>query len=154
MKRLNVLVADDIPSDSELLHESLRTYAETRSGLLLHVDVAYDGKEAIEILKEYEQHGKPLHLLVTDQKMPNKKGSQVIEYMRASAHFKYVPAMVISTSSSQRDVDECWAAGGHGYVEKPDSWRDFQQLLHKIADFWLGDVLYPSKDVAKHKRSR
>jgi len=153
MKRINVLVADDIPSDNELMHESLRTYAETRPGLLLHVDVAYDGKEAIEVLKMYEESGRVLHLLVTDQKMPNKKGSEVISYMKSSEYFKYVPAMMISTSSNPRDVDECYRVGGVGYVQKPDSWAGFQSLLHRIADFWLGDVLYPSKHVATRRPS-
>lgn len=154
MKKVNIIVADDIASDNEMVREALEEYAGTRPDVRIHIDAAFDGDEAINIMREYEEEGTPLHLLVTDQKMPHKKGNELIEYMRSSEHLRYVPAIVLSTSNNQRDVDACWLSGGHGYLEKPESWKEYQDLVVRLAEFWLGDVLYPSRKVTTKKKGR
>ena len=56
---------------------------------------------------------------------------------------KKIPIVVLTTSSDERDVTQCYEPGANTYIQKP---VDFERLIgavSRIKDYWFGIALLP-----------
>lgn len=60
-------------------------------------------------------------LVVTDINMPDINGLELIQFVRRSAHFGATPLVIISTQSTERDIERGLALGANAFVPKPFS---------------------------------
>jgi len=74
---------------------------------------ACDGKDALAKLKG------PVDMIVTDLNMPNMDGIELIRAVRATAGYKFVPIVMLTTESQAGKKDEGKAAGATGWIVKP-----------------------------------
>ena len=125
-----VLLVEDNDSDEELALRALR-----KSPLKPRVRVARDGYEALSLL-EPETDVLP-QLILLDLKMPRISGYEVLERVRANPLLKEVVIVALSSSDLIEDVHRCQALGANGYVVKPVDYREYNQALISIVDFWL-----------------
>jgi two-component system chemotaxis response regulator CheY len=61
----------------------------------------------------------PPDLLVVDVNMPRMDGYAFVRAVRADPTLRDIPAIVISTESSDHDAEQAYAAGANLYVVKP-----------------------------------
>ena len=66
-------------------------------------------------------------------------------------HMSYDPAkdllpIVLTTSHRDEDVQELYAAGANTYIEKPEDFARFVEVLETIERYWLRTALLPFKN--------
>ena len=61
----------------------------------------------------------PYDLIVTDINMGDINGLELIKFVRKSEHHKTTPLVIISTQSTERDVERGLALGADKFVAKP-----------------------------------
>jgi|HubBroStandDraft_2_1064218.scaffolds.fasta_scaffold312495_2 two-component system chemotaxis response regulator CheY len=121
---VDVLIVDDSAAIRKILQRMLG-----QAGLPLgKILEAGDGMEALEKLKT-----QPVHLVLSDINMPNMDGIQLLSMLKASADFKNVPVIMITTEGGEAKVMEAVQLGAAGYVRKPFT---VDQIKEKLADLF------------------
>lgn len=100
----NILVCDD---DKEIV-EAIQIYLENEN---YHIFKAYDGEQAIEILKREE-----IHLLIIDIMMPRLDGIHATLKIR---EYSSIPIIILSAKSEDADKILGLNIGADDYVTKP-----------------------------------
>ncbi|MFA6899677.1 MAG: PAS domain S-box protein [Desulfurivibrionaceae bacterium] len=93
---IRVLVADDSAAAREILATMGRTYG-------LEVEVATDGRQALEMIKLADSQAAPYGLVLMDWKMPSIDGVECIRKMR-EAGLAHEPKVVMVTGYGREDV--------------------------------------------------
>ena len=89
-------------------------------------------------LMSYLQSAKNLpDILFLDINMPGKNGKEVLEFLKRKENFKYLPVVILSTSSAPRDIKNAYDFGASGYLEKPASFERLKIMLKSTLDFWM-----------------
>ena len=88
---------------------------------------ACDGKDALAKLSG------PLGMIVTDLNMPNMDGIEFIRTVRASAQYKFVPIVMLTTESQASKKDEGKAAGATGWIVKPFDPAKLVDAVRRVA---------------------
>ena len=110
---IRILIVDD----SSLVRLYYRNILE-RAGF--EVEQAINGIEAIERVQ-----AQAFNLVVVDVNMPKMDGLSFLRALRRSApSVATLPALVITTESSQHDLDDARSAGANFYLVKPVSEAD------------------------------
>jgi two-component system response regulator len=108
--------------------------AMKRAGLECPLRVARDGCDAIAFFsgdgasKSAVQEQLPC-LVVLDLNLPNKRGLEVLEWIRASAPDPAVPVVVLTSSTSELDMREAYRLGANSYLNKPSQPDELIELL-------------------------
>jgi CheY-like chemotaxis protein len=74
---------------------------------------ANNGEEAIAILKEKEIIP---DIIVLDLNMPKINGIEFLGLLKSDDYLKYIPAIVLTTSSNSSDLLQCYRIGIAGYI--------------------------------------
>ena len=103
-KKLNILVCDD---DKEIV-EAIEIYLQKEG---YQVFRAYDGEDALKILKEEE-----IHLLIIDVMMPKLDGIRATLKIREESS---IPIIILSAKSEDTDKILGLNVGADDYITKP-----------------------------------
>lgn len=115
-----ILVVDDSESIREILTFSLK-----QAGY--EVMAAADGVEAINFFD-----GRHIDLVLTDYHMPRMNGLELIERVRNSESYKYIPVLVLTTENQMEKIREARQAGATGWLLKPFNTDKLLQTLRKV----------------------
>lgn len=116
MEEVHILLVEDNEGDIVLT-------LETFNDLLLtnEVSVVRDGEEAIRYLNkegDYAQAKTP-GIIFLDINLPKIDGKELLDYINANPKLKHIPTVILTTSASQSDMDECMAKHASCYLIKP-----------------------------------
>ena len=114
-----VLIVDDETPFILSLTTGLKTFRSKYNIL-----TAKNGKQAVEIMESA-----PVDLVVTDLRMPEMDGFELLAYM--GTNFPSIPAIVMSAFGTQEIKKQIMTMGTLGFLEKP---IDFQELANAIND--------------------
>jgi len=117
LKKENILIVDDDVNILELIQRHLYD-------LNYHSYKAISVKEAIQILKDTE-----IDLLITDLKMPEVDGFQLIKYV--SEHFPALPKLVVTGYPSLHDAVDVMKSGAVDYLVKPFTKEELKEAVAK-----------------------
>jgi two-component system, chemotaxis family, chemotaxis protein CheY len=73
--------------------------------------------------------------------MPDINGLELVQFIRKSESHKSVPVLLISTRSSDRDLDRGLSLGANGYLTKPFT----PEMLRREAARQLSDAHSPPR---------
>src|SRR5262249_14709233 len=132
-----ILLVEDNLADIQITQRALRA-----TGLPAELIVVRDGQEAMDYLLRSGDHaGNPTWrspaLILLDPTLPRLNGHQVLQHIRASAELRTVPVVVFSTSDRPEDVQGVYAAGANTYIQKPQDFGRFVDVLQTIQRYWL-----------------
>ncbi|HUG37006.1 MAG TPA: response regulator [Candidatus Limnocylindrales bacterium] len=133
----DVLLAEDNPSDAELILESLAAVVDPA-----RIHRVHDGVEALDFLTGGGAHARrsadaPLRLVLLDIKLPRVDGLEVLRHVREDLRTRLVPVVMLTSSKVERDVQTAYALGASGYVQKPVDFTRFREVLRCMGTFWL-----------------
>ncbi len=132
---LDILAAEDTPSDVELLKMALDRCGDVRS-----LQIVRDGSEVIAFLKGEPPFHDPArqapNIVFLDIKMPRMGGLAVLKWLRQHPECSVIPVIVMSNSSLEQDILEAYHLGANAYFEKPTSFAELQEVLRSILLFW------------------
>ncbi|MCK4604998.1 MAG: response regulator [Deltaproteobacteria bacterium] len=113
----NVLIVDDEKVFLLSLSDGLKSYSDE-----FNVLIAFNGKEAVKILNSTK-----IDLVVTDLKMPEMDGFQLLAYL--TRHFPNIPTIVMTAFGTPDMEEKLLNVGATQYMEKP---LDFDVLADNI----------------------
>ncbi len=137
MKDKYILLVEDNPDDEELTLRGLKS-----SGVLNEVVVVRDGKAALQFLFAEGQYKdrNPATLptvILLDLQLPKIKGLDVLERLRANPLTKYVPVVILTSSSEEEDVVNSYKLGANSFVRKPVEFNRFADAVKQLGLYWL-----------------
>ncbi len=138
---LEMLLVEDNPDDVDLTIEALE---DTKVANRLHV--VTDGVAALSFLRregKYAQAPRPAIILL-DLNLPKKDGREVLADIKADPVLRRIPVIVLTTSSSQDDIQRAYAMHANCYITKPVDFEQFVQVVQAIENFWLTMVQLPT----------
>jgi two-component system, chemotaxis family, response regulator Rcp1 len=137
---VEVLLVEDNPGDVRLTQEALKD-----GRVLVNLTVAYDGVEALDILRRTGSHANKARpdLILLDLNLPKKNGREVLEVIKADDDLKRIPVIVMTTSKAEQDIHRAYHLNANCYVTKPVDLDEFLNVVRSIEDFWLTIVTLP-----------
>jgi CheY-like chemotaxis protein/BarA-like signal transduction histidine kinase len=114
-----ILIAEDNPTTQTLLRSILENFG-------CQVDMASNGKEAVELLSHHE-------LVLMDLRMPGMDGLEAARQIRLQGN--NVPIIAMTAHGDKQGRTECLAAGMNDYLQKPFRNKQLQALVRH----WLGE---------------
>jgi len=142
MTMLRIFLVEDNEGDVLLISEALEEL-----NIPLHITYAKDGHEAVEFLEDClcTAYGSIPDLVLLDINLPKKNGQEVLQFIKSSNRLKQIPVIMLTTSSSERDILESYQNHANSYISKPMGPESYQDILQKIESFWFSLVKLPSK---------
>ena len=137
-----ILLVEDNAGDVRLTREALR-----EAQVAVELVAVPDGEEALAFLRnegEHREAGRP-DLILLDLNLPKKNGLEVLEEIKGDPSLRRTPVIMLTTSSSARDVAACYDRGVNCYVVKPLDLDDFTRLVQAINSFWFEIAVLPPR---------
>jgi CheY-like chemotaxis protein len=140
MKEIHILLVEDNEGDILLTTEALE-----EGKIINKVSVVKDGKQAIDFLNKKEPFEKATqpNLILLDINLPKKNGHEVLQYIKGSKSFRQIPIIMLTTSSSEKDITEAYNHYANCFITKPVDVNEFMQAVAKIENFWISIVQLP-----------
>jgi two-component system response regulator len=104
--------------------------------------VRKDGDEALKYLngkgKYSDRHHNPLPMLILlDLKLPGMSGKDVLKSIKEDSILRKIPVVMLTSSTMEQDIEECYRLGANSYISKPLSFGDFTEKVKSIPLYWL-----------------
>jgi two-component system chemotaxis response regulator CheY len=115
-----IMTVDDSASVRQMVGFTLK-------GAGYEVVEAVDGKDALSKLQRT-----PVHMVITDLNMPNLDGIGLIRGVRASAAYKFIPIVMLTTESQDTKKQEGKSAGATGWIIKPFKPEQLIAVIRKV----------------------
>lgn len=129
-----ILLVEDNEGDILLTKEAFE-----ECNLKTEINIAKNGKEALDFLFKrgaYENAPKP-DLVLLDINIPIYNGHEVLQKIKTDPELKKIPVIMLTTSSSQRDINSAYENHCNSYVKKPLEINAFLEAILKIEEFYL-----------------
>ncbi len=125
-----ILLAEDDPDDRDMVLEIL----SGREDIYLMRSVS-TGVELITFLEYLSQDDQLPDLIILDQNMPRMNGKETLKLLRGSSRYAPIPVVVFTTDSANSFAGECMRLGATLVATKPDTVREFQQMVLNFLPF-------------------
>jgi CheY-like chemotaxis protein len=141
---LRILLIDNDVDDQFLSQLALEKVLP--SGSVVHA--VHSGDEAVAYMigegefSDREKHPFP-SLVITDLKMPNGDGFDVLEFLKNNPAWNVVPRLMFSNSDHADDVRTAYMLGASAYHIKPLSRADMEVRMRSIVEYWGGSQVPP-----------
>ncbi len=126
LQGVRVLLAEDGPDNQRLIRFLLE-----KAGA--EVVLAADGREAVELVQQMVEQGRPPQVVLMDMQMPHLDGYQATALLRQRGF--QGPIIALTANAMQGDRTKCLQAGCNDYLTKP---IDRQKLLAVLVR-WVAD---------------
>jgi two-component system response regulator len=128
-----ILIIDDSPDDVALTLRALK-----KNNITNAVDIAADGEEALRYLFPADDPPGPLPgLVLLDLNMPKVTGLEVLRSIRADVRTRYLPVVILTTSTEERDIVNTYDLGANSFVRKPVAFDEFLDAVRLLGMYWL-----------------
>ena len=106
----HVLVADDEPHIGRIIKMKLEQGP-------FRVTLAYDGREALEVLEREHDIG----LVLLDLMMPHLSGLDVLSAMRQNPRLRDLPCIILTAAGQEQQHTRAMELGANDFLTKPFS---------------------------------
>jgi two-component system response regulator len=138
MENKMILLVEDNADDEALTMRALK-----KNNVGNNVHIVRDGAEALDFLfcmggyADRDPHDMP-YLILLDLKLPKVSGLEVLRRLRADERTKFVPTVILTSSSEDHDLLEGYQFGANSYVRKPVDFNEFLEAAKHLGVYWLG----------------
>ena len=96
----------------------------------------HESKNGEEALKFLENKENMPDIILLDLNMPKISGLEFLKIIKANDDLKHIPTIILTTSSNQKDLLECYRTGMSGYVLKPLKYEDYVKKIETVLAYW------------------
>jgi two-component system alkaline phosphatase synthesis response regulator PhoP len=119
---VHVLVADDEPHIGRIIKMKLEQG-------LFRVTLAYDGRDALEVLERETDIG----LVLLDLMMPHLTGLDVLAAMRSDPRWEKLPCIILTAAGQEQQHQRALELGASEFLTKPFSPKKLYQRAAELA---------------------
>ena len=87
---------------------------------------AVDGQEALDAFD-----GREVDLLITDYNMPNLDGAELIQKVRSSKDYSYIPILLLTTEVNEQKIQKALDENITAWIKKPFQTDDFLKTVNR-----------------------
>lgn len=128
MNMSKIILVEDNPDDERLTLRALR-----KANVANEILIARNGEEALAMVLNAD----PLpSVILLDLKLPKISGLEVLRQIRASDRTRFLPIVVLTSSSEDRDIIESYNLGANSYVCKPIEFDRFTEAVSQLGLYW------------------
>lgn len=140
MQEIHILLVDDNEGDVLLTREALQD-----ARIVNRISVAYDGVEALKFLRKQApfRDSESPDLILLDINLPRMDGKEVLSIIKNDPDLKRIPVIMLTTSSSEKDILTSYDNHANCYITKPVDLERFMDVVRTIEDFWISIVKLP-----------
>jgi PAS domain S-box-containing protein len=106
------------------INQKVATEILSQSGV--HVEIANNGIEAVEAVKN-----QPYHAILMDVQMPEMDGFEATRRIRQDPRFIDIPIIAMTANAMKGDREKCLEAGMNDYISKPIHIEELFSVLKK-----------------------
>lgn len=117
-----MLVADDEPHIGRIIKMKLEQG-------LFRVTLAYDGRDALEVLERETDIG----LVLLDLMMPHLTGLDVLAAMRSDPRWEKLPCIILTAAGQEQQHQRALELGASEFLTKPFSPKKLYQRAAELA---------------------
>jgi CheY-like chemotaxis protein len=141
-----LLLVEDSPEDFEVTVRALR-----RAGFENEILRLPDGDSTLDFLHRRGAYGAPdpaprPGIIILDLNLPGTDGREVLGAIKRDPALRRIPVIVLTTSSDQRDVNDCYGAGVNSFVHKPVDLGGFYRAIDALKGYWFETSVLPRVD--------
>jgi two-component system response regulator len=112
------------------------------NNVLNEIVVTSDGIEALEYMFGTGRYaGRDARdvpaLVLLDLKLPKVGGIEVLRQIRLDERTRYVPVVILTSSSEEEDIVASLENGANSYVRKPVDFGRFVEQVQRLQVYWL-----------------
>ncbi len=146
MRTVHILLVEDNEGDIVLTTEALE-----ESKFINTVSIVRNGKEALDYVFKRGSYKEALspELILLDINLPLKNGHEVLQEIKSNDQVKHLPVIMLTTSSSEKDVRLSYKHHANCYISKPVEMDKFIAAIVSLENFWLTIVTLPPPVHAK-----
>lgn len=142
-QELEIIIVEDNDADAELTLRALK-----KNNLSNHIIRMADGQEVIDYLLNPENDLAEMtynnqKLILLDLKLPKMSGVEVLTILKSDQRTKKIPIVVLTSSTEETDIEECYRLGVNSYIVKPVEFDKFMESVQKLGLYWLLLNQYP-----------
>ena len=134
---IDILLVEDNESDAEMTIRILKK--NNIANRLLHL---HNGADALDYIfaqgiyadRQFDNMPK---IILLDLKMPKINGIEVLQKIKGDARTKKIPVVMLTSSSEDPDIKQCYDLGVNSYVVKPVEFGEFQNAITNLGLYWL-----------------
>ncbi|HPE70349.1 MAG TPA: response regulator [Thermotogota bacterium] len=131
----SILLVEDNADDEMLIVRAIR-----KGQIANRIDVAHDGKEALDFLLDARgriRWENVPQVVLLDLKLPKISGLEVLERIRQVPELCTLPVVVLTSSDEERDIVQSYNLGANSYVKKPVDTTEFTRAITEMGLYWL-----------------
>jgi len=134
---VEILLVEDNPNDVELTLRALK-----RHNLANKVHVVNDGAKALDFLFGNatcsDPNGGPTpRVILLDLKLPKVDGLEVLRRIKSDARTKFIPVVVLTSSTQESDLVRSYHLGVNSFITKPVDFDGFVDAVSTLGLYWL-----------------
>ncbi len=126
--RKAILVVDDDPADIFITEKAITKFWPSS-----FIEHAGDGCEAIKLIN----NGHQPELILLDLKMPGLGGLEVLSEIRKLEKTRYIPVVMLTSSTLGSDLKAAYDAGANSYLNKTLDFDSFTEEIKAVLHYWL-----------------
>ncbi len=129
---LHILLVEDNKGDVILTLDVFQDLLMNNS-----VSVVDDGEQAIRYLNKKDEFAEAVtpDLILLDINMPRVDGKEVLRYIHQQPHLNHIPVIMLTTSASPNDKEDCYKANAVHYIIKPLDSENFLNAIRVLKKF-------------------
>ena len=86
--------------------------------------------------------------ILLDLNLPGTSGYDVLAELYQDPALQFIPAVVLTSSGRQEDINQCYELGANAYLVKPLELEQALSLLRSTVTFWSACKFHRLKDCA------
>jgi CheY-like chemotaxis protein len=138
MSQQAILHIEDDPSLANVVKLSFESFGF--KGEILH---ATSVEEACCLLAERESKKLPVDLIISDMQLPDGKGLDLLQCIKASPTWHKTPVIILSGECSPDIISEAYALGANCYLSKFPRKGKVLNHFRSLYQFWIENALIP-----------
>jgi two-component system, response regulator len=146
-KSQSILMVEDSEDDYEATTRAFKKVSP-------HNPVVWcrSGRDALDLLKREGVHrnanGSHPGLILLDLNMPGLDGRKTLRLIKEDDKLKRIPVIILTTSTDERDIQDCYQMGANTYVQKPVSFDGLIEAIKRLKAYWFEIALLPKDGAA------
>lgn len=121
-----ILIVDDFETVRLFLRNALNQIG------IENIEEAGDGKEALQMIEDWNKKGQPFDMIFCDWNMPEMTGIELLTKIRGTAHLKNTPFIMVTAESETSSVESALKAGTTDYITKPFTVDGLREKIESI----------------------
>jgi DNA-binding response OmpR family regulator len=133
---VQIVMIEDDEGHARLIERNIR-----RAGVNNEILPFTNGTAALDFLLGADGSGLDSSdramLILLDLNLPDMSGVDILAKVKANAHTKRSPVIVLTTTDDQREIQRCYDLGANVYITKPVNYESFANAIRQLGLFLM-----------------